>query len=337
MTFKLRRVVIVILLILTCAIAGCSRRRTVVAAPSPVAAPSAATTAPMPRAADAPPAPQRREVAILFKNGAGYTEVVTQLRKLLPIQTFRLTLIDVESGNSQKLLDSLRGKPGLVAVAVGLPAARVARDQLTTPVLFAQVFNYQELLVNGKAIRGVTAMPPLDLQAQDWKKFDPKLRRVGLIVSERHLDLIPQAERAANSAAITVKYEVSDSDRQTLYLFKRLAPQIDGLWLLPDDRILSPAVLRELLSYATSHGVRVCVFSDALLQWGALMSASPTSEDIARTVRRVLEDMMADRTNALPPLTPLSELIVRINTQVAGRFGLSFPPGGSWVVRGERP
>jgi ABC-type uncharacterized transport system substrate-binding protein len=295
----------------------------------------------MPRAADVRPdvpiAPQRREVAVLFKNGAGYTEVVTQLRKLLPIETFQLTLIDVEAENSQRLLDSLRRRPGLVAVAVGLPAARIARDQLNAPILFAQVFNYQELLVKGKAIRGVMAMPPLDLQVQDWKKFDPKLRRVGLIVSERHIDLIAQAERAADSAAVTVKYEVSDSDRQTLYLFKRLAPQIDGLWLLPDDRILSPAVLRELLSYAASHGVRVCVFSDALLQWGALMSASPTPEDIARTMRRVLEDMMADRTNALPPLTPLSEIVVRINAQVAGRFGLSFPPSASWVVRGERP
>jgi len=295
----------------------------------------------MPRAADArpdiPPAPQRREVAVLFKNGPGYTEVVTQLRKLLPIETLRLTLIDVDAEHAQRLLDSLRGRPGLIAIAVGLPAARIARDQLNAPILFAQVFNYQELLATGKAVRGVTAMPPLDLQLQDWKKFDPKLRRVGLIVSERHIDLIPQAERAADFAAVTVKYEVSDSDRQTLYLFKRLAPQIDGLWLLPDDRILSPTVLRELLSYAASHGVRVCVFSDALLHWGALMSASPTPEDIARTVRRLLEDMMADRTNALPPLTQLSELIVRVNVQVAGRFGLSFPTSGSWVVRGERP
>ena len=180
-------------------------------------------------------------------------------------------------------------------------------------------------------------MPPLDLQIQDWKKFDPKLRRVGVIVSPQHMDVVTEAERAANSAAVTLKYEVSDSDRQTLYVFKRLAPQIDGLWLLPDDRILSPTVLRELLSYASSHGVRVCVFSDSLLEWGALMSVSPTPEDIARTVRRVLEDMLAERTAALPPLTPLSELVVRVNVQVAARFGLPVPPSGSWVVRGERP
>jgi len=274
-------------------------------------------------------------VAILFKNASGYTEVVTQLRKLLPLETYRLTLADIEAENSRKILDSLRGRPGLFVIAIGLPAARIARDQLNAPIIFAQVFNYQELLVNGKAIRGVTALPPLDLQIQNWKKFDTKLQRVGLIVSNQHIDLIPQAERAAKAAAVTIKHEISDSDQQTLYLFKRLAPQIDGLWLVPDDRILSPTVLHELLGYAVSHGVRVCVFSDALLQWGALMSASPTPENIARTVRRVLEEMSGG-TNAVPALTPLSELVVRINVQVASRLGVSFPPRGSWVVRGER-
>jgi hypothetical protein len=118
-------------------------------------------------------------------------------------------------------------------------------------------------------------------------------------------------------------------------LFKRLVPQIDGLWLVPDDRILSPTVLRELLSYAVSHGVRVCVFSDPLLQWGALLSATPTPEDIARTLRRILQTITTEGTNALPTLTPLSEVFVRINMQTAGRLGLTLPQRDSWVVRGE--
>jgi ABC-type uncharacterized transport system substrate-binding protein len=332
---QLRRVAVVLLIILLCEIAGCRRSAAV---PSPPTGPvDERTIDRILPAADRPdiPSTPRREVAILFNNASPYAEVVTQLKKLLPLETYRLTLADVENENSRRILHGLRGRPGLVVVAIGLPAARIARDELNAPIVFAQIFNYQELLVTGRAVRGVTAMPPLDLQVQDWKKIDPKLRQVGLIVSQVHADLIPQAERAAKAAGVTIKYEISDSDRETLYVFKRLATQIDGLWLVPDDRILSPTVLRELLKYAVSHGVRVCVFSDALLQWGALMSASPTPEDIARTLRLVLEGI-ADGNNTLPALTPLSELVVRINVQVAGRFGLSFPAGGSWVVRGER-
>jgi ABC-type uncharacterized transport system substrate-binding protein len=320
--------------ILLCLLAGCASRHGRVPAISsatsaPVTPPSAANTV------DAPRPEASREVAVLYSSASGYVDVAAQLKKLLPPERYRLTLADVEAANSREIVAALRSKPGLFVVAIGLPAARIARDRLNAPIVFAQVFNYQELLVQGRVIRGVAAMPPLALQIKDWKKLDPKLQRLGLIVSESHADLITEAQVAAKSAAITIKHGISDSDRETLYLFKRLAPQIDGLWLIPDDRILSPTVLRELLSYALSHGVRVCVFSDALLPWGALLSASPTPRDIARTVRRVLEDMMAGNT-AAPALAPLSELSVRLNEGVASRLGLPSQPRPSWIVGGER-
>lgn len=318
----LRQAAPVVAAILLCVVAGCAPRRPNLPAPRP-----------QPRA-NVPNQPVR-DVAILFNSAPGYATVASELRTLLSRDRYRLTLVDVDTENSQSMLRVLRDKPGLFVVAIGLPAARIARDRLKAPIVFAQVFNYQELLVKGRAIRGVTAMPPLALQVRNWKKLDPRLRRLGLIVGSRHEDLVREAERAAQAAAVTIKHEISDSDRETLYVFKRLAPQIDGLWLVPDDRILSPAVLRELLSYAASHGVRVCVFSDTLLPWGALLSASPTAGDIARTVRRVLEHMMAGDVDAVPAMTPLSELVVRVNERVAGRLGLS-SWRGSWVVRGER-
>ena len=317
---QFRRAARVVPAILLCALAGCAPRRAAIPPPQPT---------------DTTP-PPHREVAILFNSEPGYAEVATQLKALLPAESYKLTLADVESETAPQILGALRTRPALFVVAIGLPAARIARDQFKGPVVFAQVFNYQELLVDGRTVRGVTAMPPLDLQVRDWKKLDPKLRRIGLIVSERHSDLIVEAQRAAESEDVTIRHATSDSDRETLYQFKRLAPQIDGLWLVPDDKILSPAMLHELLNYASSHGVRVCVFSDALLPWGALLSASPTTGDIARTVRRVLESMIAGDIKTVPALTPLSELSVRINEQVAGRFGLSAPARGSWVVRGGR-
>ena len=314
--------------LLICVIAGCARRRVAVPAlpPAPVADSQPTVDSPQ-------PPPTRREVAILFSSAPEYAEVASQLRKLLPSNSYRLILADVDAEDSQGALAGLRGKPGLFIVAVGLPAARIARDQFKTPVVFAQVFNYQELLVEGRAIRGVSAMPPFDLQVQDWKKLDPKLRHVGLIISERHPELIREAESAARASEVTIEHRISHSDQETLYLFKRLAPQIDGLWLVPDDQILSPAVLRETLSYAVSHGVRVCVFSDALLSWGAVLSARPTPVDIARTVRGVLEAMIAGDTDGVPTLTPLSEFVFRVNGEVAGRLGLSRPPREAWLVR----
>lgn len=307
----------VFLLLVFTAVIGCNRRRAAIPPkqPVPVSVPVSV--------------PRLPEVAIL--SSSGYADMAAELRKSLPREAYKVISVDVDTEESRRILPSLREKSGLAVIAIGLPAARVARDRFRGPVIFSQVFNYQELLVSGRSIRGVSAMPPLDLQVKEWKKLDPKVRRIGLIVAGAQSELITQAEKAGKAASVSVIHEISSSDRETLYLFKRMAPQIDGLWLVPDDQILSPAVLRDLMKYATSHGVRVCVFNDALLQWGALMSATPTSVDTARTLRRLLEGMANGAKNA-PHLTPVTELAIRLNVDVAGHFGLT-PPRSTWVVR----
>jgi len=311
----------VFLLLLVTAVIGCNRRRAAIPPiqPVPVSAPVSVPLLP--------------EVAILSSDG--YAAMAAELKKSLPREAYKVTSVDVDTEESRRILPSLRERSGMVVIAIGLPAARVARDRFSGPVIFSQVFNYQELLGSGRSIRGVSAMPPLDLLAKEWKKIDPKVRRIGLIVARPHSELVTQAEKAAKAASLSVIHEVSSSDRETLYLFKRMAPQIDGLWLVPDDQILSPAVLRDLLNYARSHGVRVCVFNDALLQWGALMSATPTPVDTARTLRRLL-DGMANGAKNTPNLTTVSELVIRLNVDVAGHFGMPSPPRAAWVVRSDR-
>ena len=321
--------------VLLCLIAGCGRARIGGPAPPP-RAPDSEVAADELRPADEVEAP-RLEIAILFDNAApDYAGVAAELRGLLSPERYSLTMVAVDSEDPPQILRALRARPGLFVVAVGLGAARLARDELNVPVVFAQVFNYQELLVDGRPIRGVSAMPPFALQARDWKRLDPGLGRVALIVSERHSYLVGEATEAARAADMTIEPVTSSSDQETLYLFKRLAPEVDGLWLVPDERILSPAVLRELLGYAVSHGVRVSVSSHALLDWGALLSASATTADVARTARSVLERMIVGETDAVPPLTPLSELEVRVNEEVANRLGLGPLPRESWIVRRER-
>jgi hypothetical protein len=91
-----------------------------------------------------------RDVAILYHSVSGYADVATQLRKLLPQETYRVTMVDVKAEGAQTKLEPLRRKQNLFTVAIGLPAARFARDELKGPVLFAEVFNYQELLVRGE-------------------------------------------------------------------------------------------------------------------------------------------------------------------------------------------
>jgi ABC-type uncharacterized transport system substrate-binding protein len=303
-------------------------------APIEVTPPPPAPPPPKPTPAPRPKPPPVRDVVVLFQEGSdAYREVAANILEQLPAARYRPVLVALHVPDSPDLLAPLVALRPAVAIAVGREAADFARAHLaSTPLVFCQVFNYQELFESGRQIWGVQPMPPLALQMRGWSTVDPSRRRIGMIVSEGQKSLVAEA-RAVAGSAVEIKAEVSSSDRDTLYLFKRLAPQVNGLWLFPDNKILSPPVLRELMTYAVAHGVGVLVSNDALLSWGALASASSTPADVARNVRGVLDRVSGGSTSGLPAMTPLTEIKLQVNAGVARALGVADVPQAALVLR----
>jgi ABC-type uncharacterized transport system substrate-binding protein len=327
------------------ALAGCAIFRPdtpVPPAPEPVATEPTVEVAPpppepppkKPTPAPKPKPPPVRDVVVLFQEGSdSYRDVATKIVEQLPTARYRTVLVPLHVPDSTDLLAPLVALRPAVAIAVGREAVDFARTHLaSTPLVFCQVFNYQELFESGRQIWGVQPMPPLALQLRGWSTVDPSRKRIGMIVSEAQKSLVGEA-RAVAAGSVEIKAEVSSSDRDTLYLFKRLAPQVNSLWLFPDNKILSPPVLRELMSYAMAHGVGVLVSNDALLSWGALASASSTPADVARNVRAVLDRVSAGSTTGLPAMTPLTEIKVQVNAGVARALGVADAPQAALVLR----
>jgi ABC-type uncharacterized transport system substrate-binding protein len=293
-------------------------------APVEVTPPPPTPAPPKPSPAPRPKPPPARDVVVLYQEGSdAYREVAAKILEQLPSARYRAVLVALHVPDSPDLLAPLVALRPAVAIAVGREAVDFARAHLaSTPLVFCQVFNYQELFESGRQIWGVQPMPPLALQLRGWSSIDPSRKRIGMIVSEAQKSLVAEA-RAAAGGSVEIKAEVSSSDRDTLYLFKRLAPQVNGLWLFPDNKILSPPVLRELMSYAVAHGVAVLVPNDALLAWGALASVSSTPADVARAVRGVVDRVNAGSTANLPPMTPLTEIKLQVNADVARALGVA--------------
>ena len=103
--------------------------------------------------------------------------------------------------------------------------------------------------------------------------------------SDIHHIVMPEAN------GIELHYRLAKSDRETLYLFTRLASDIDGFWLFPDNRILSGRVLQEMLDDANRQQVPVTVPSESMLKLGASLSITTVAEDIARTIVKVIREI----------------------------------------------
>jgi ABC-type uncharacterized transport system substrate-binding protein len=284
--------------------------------PEPVVVEPPPAPKPVPRRVVPKPLP---EVAILLTSRQpAYEDVANELGERLD----RVTIYDL-SDRSQPPVAAFRlindSNTGAV-VAIGLRAAKSAISMARVPVIFSQVFNYEQHgLVTGNS-RGISALAPLDAHLSAWKKVDPTLARVGMIIGTGHEDLVTEAQIAAEGHSLELVVQRTGSDQETLYHFKRMVREIDGFWLFPDNRVLSPRVLQDMLAQANRRQVPVAVSHEAMLSMGAAISVSSVAADIASTIVDVLRKIETSGIDSVPPLTGLSEVRVVTNDILLQRY-----------------
>ncbi|UCG72915.1 MAG: hypothetical protein JSV45_00565 [Chromatiales bacterium] len=273
---------------------------------------------PPPAPAPAPEVPLRKTAIVVSDSRPAYREVAAELEGLLD----NYTTYDLADGTSTPagLFATIGDSDVQAVVAIGLGAARQARQFSPVPVVFCQVFNVRghELLTDD--VRGVAATPPLALQLQAWKRLDPSLEDVGLIVGEGHDELLAEARDATREAQINLHVQVARSDRETMYLFDRMIADIDGFWLFPDNRVLSRPVLQHMFTKAAQRRVQMAVFNESLLDMGAVISSTTVAADVAATTEDILERLAKGDGKTIPAMTPLSDIAIRINDELAARY-----------------
>lgn len=278
-----------------------------------------------PTVAEAEPFPQRAAIVLSDRNPA-YENIATELGELL--EDYSLYDLTDKSLTPRAVFSNIGDFDASIVIAIGLRAATVANAYSKVPVVFCQVFNIADIDLDSDNLKGVAALPPLAMQIAAWQELNPGLSNVGAIVGGGHEELIDEANMAADSAGLTFHYRIARSDRETLYMFNRLARGIDGFWLFPDNRILSPYVLREILSYASRHRIQVAVFNPALLDFGAALSTTSVDSDIAATVVAVAHRVMRGDGESIPAVTPLNAIDVQTNRAVFTKPEVAAATGG---------
>lgn len=257
------------------------------------------------------PQPLPLVAIVLSSRQPAYAEVADELtRHFDRYQVYDLSETDAVPVSVLRRINDLG--PGAV-VAIGLRAARSSVAMSEQPVVFSQVFNYQDYELLTAKSRGVAVLPPLDAQLAAWKSLDPTIARIGIILGEGHEDLLTEAEIAAQRHGVELHVKTTRSDQETLYFFRRMIRDIDGFWLFPDNRILSARVLQQMLEDARRQQVPVNVPTESMLSLGAVVSMTSIASDIAETIVEVVREIQAGNIARIPPITQLSELRITTN------------------------
>ncbi len=219
------------------------------------------------------------------------------------------------------ILREINDSGSRTVVAIGLRAATTSVAMANSPVVFSQVFNHQDHGLLTEKSRGVAALAPLEAQLAAWLDLDTSIKRIGIIIGEGHEALLEEAQLAAEKHNIELHVRIAHSDQETLYIFRRMAQNIDGFWLFPDNRILSARSLQKILDTAKRGRIAVAVPNESMLDMGASISISSEAGDIADTIARIIRKINAEGLRSIPPITPLSavRVVTRDKVEVVSR------------------
>lgn len=297
--------------------------------PQPVEtpAPPVAESAPAPRREPAPPAAARpAQVAILLSDDTpSLAAVADQIELRLADVEHTTHNLDGHPANTARILAEVESTHPDQLIAVGLLAAQTGRQLRDVPMVFCSVFNYEDHELISASSKGVALLPPFAMQLKAWKELSPDLGRIGVVSGPNKDALIADMRAATEEAGVELLSRTAYSDQEALYVFKRLTPEIQGLWLLPDNRILSPRAVREIMSYAAKHRIQIVVFGSSLLDLGALMAVESRDSDVAKQVIARLAHRTKDGALTGSDVMPLTQMDLQINPEVARHLGLSLP------------
>lgn len=252
-----------------------------------------------------------------------YQLVADELKKQFPKRS-TIVYLSKDLKEREQLISLLKKPHYQQFVAIGLDAAKEAKG-LTgreDELIFCQVFNYQNYQLVGPAAKGVESLPGTADMFARWSAMSPALKSVVVITGSGMEDYITAATQVAAKSGIELSHRVVSTDKELLFVYKQVAPGVQGLWLLPDNRVLSGRTIRELMTFSVRNAKQVVVFNESLLRLGGLMSVTTRPEEIARKVAQRLRAAVEVKGVPGPDLLPLDDAEIKVNKVAARRYNI---------------
>ena len=191
---------------------------------------------------------------------------------------------------------SVRGRLAELApvdvIALGPAALAATRDVPGLTVTYAGV------LQPGGMPRGVDALPPFATQLEYWLQIDPQIRRIGVIGSHNVRDRIAELEETATRMGVRLESREVTSDKEMLLAFRAMVPHIDGFIFLPDDAVLSPNVILQVMRHGKRNAVRTLVYSPLMFNLGADLYLQPDPIAVAVELIDLLDGSVPSRSQS---------------------------------------
>jgi putative ABC transport system substrate-binding protein len=235
-----------------------------------------------------------------------------------------------ERSGSASLLSEIRSREPELIVAIGVLAAEFAKREFEdVTVLYVMVPNRSAHDLAGENIAGISLDIPIERQLDVYRSMVSGMRALGAIYDpQKSAAFVAEAKAVAEQNGLTLHTREVTSRKEVPSALRALLreEEIDALWMIPDDTVVTPESFKFLLLTSFEHDLPFLAASDIFVKVGALASLTPDYADVGRQGCELATALTSGRTSAagINVVMP-AKINLSINLKTARKIGLAIP------------
>jgi putative ABC transport system substrate-binding protein len=229
-------------------------------------------------------------------------------------------------GKSQDVLtQSLTGEKFNLFVAVGPEAVRFVREEPAlgkTAWLYSMILNPPRVSGQAETACGIPLDIPAKRQLETISQGLATIKRLGLLYDPRYnSEVFMKAAAEAPSFDLKIVPLKVSSKKDIPVVLKQNWENIDALWLIPDQTVISESIVQYIIKEALFKKIPVIGYNRFFYESGAALAFVFDYEELGRQTGRLAANML--RGKACEKETPLFH--VWLNLRVIDKLGITVP------------
>jgi len=179
------------------------------------------------------------------------------------------TAREFDLSNIDEVEKAIKERPDAV-LAVGTRTFRKIKTIRNVPLIYTMVIPSEAVDAPGDNVSGVSMDMAPDTYLDSITGLFPDTRKIGVLFDPEHSgSFIQEAAARARARGMTLVAKIMRDPRRMPALLDELRHKIDVLWMLPDDTLMQPDTVDDLMLFSFENNVPIFSFSKKLVQRGA--------------------------------------------------------------------
>lgn len=235
-----------------------------------------------------------------------------------------------ETDGNVDLVSEIRSRDPQLIVAIGVLAAEFAKRQFEdVTVLYVMVPSRSAYELTGENIAGISLDIPIERQLEVYRAMVSDMRALGAIYDpQKSAAFVAEASAIAKRSGLILHTREVTSRKEVPSALRALLreEEIDALWMIPDDTVVTPESFKFLLLTSFEHDLPFLAASDIFVKVGALASLTPDYADVGRQGCELATALTSGRTSpARINVVVPAKINLSINLKTARKIGLAIP------------